>query len=116
MVVLIQYQSAKLGLVSGRSLPQVLGERLPQRARVAFWGQAEIVAAATDIAEVIGGAIALQLLFGLPLVLGGVIVGIASLLLLVVQGRRQRRFEEIIMALTGTAHRSTTTGCDDWSA
>ncbi len=99
MAVLIQYQSAKLGIVSGRSLPQVLGEHLPRRARLAFWGQAEVVAAATDIAEVIGGAVALQLLFGVPLVLGGVIVGVASLLLLTVQGRRQRRFEAVIMML-----------------
>ncbi|MDF0529810.1 Nramp family divalent metal transporter [Tsukamurella sp. 8F] len=99
MAVMIQYQSAKLGLVSGRSLPQVLGERLPRGARLAFWGQAEIVAAATDIAEVIGGAVALHLLFGLPLVFGGVIVGVASLLLLMLQGRRQRRFEAVIMVL-----------------
>ncbi|HAM26478.1 MAG TPA: divalent metal cation transporter, partial [Microbacteriaceae bacterium] len=52
----------------------LLGERLTTRARLAFWAQAELVAAATDLAEVIGGAIALHLLFGLPLLLGGVIV------------------------------------------
>ena len=46
MAVMIQYQSAKLGVVTGRSLPQVLGDRLPRRARLAFWGQAELVAAA----------------------------------------------------------------------
>ncbi|KXP03655.1 Nramp family divalent metal transporter [Tsukamurella pseudospumae] len=100
MAVMIQYQSAKLGVVTGRSLPQVLGDRLPRRARLAFWGQAELVAAATDIAEVIGGALALNLLFGVPLVWGGVIVGLISTALLVLaDGRRQYRFELVIMGL-----------------
>src|SRR6187402_3673866 len=61
MAVLIQYLSAKLGLVTGRTLPQLIGERLGRRSRLAFWVQAEVVAAATDIAEVIGGALALNL-------------------------------------------------------
>ena len=73
MAVVIQYQSAKLGIVTGKTLPGLLGERLPRRRRLAFWAQAEVVAAATDIAEVVGGAIALHLLFDLPLVVGGVI-------------------------------------------
>lgn len=100
MAVMIQYQSAKLGVVTGRSLPQVLGERLPRRARLAFWGQAELVAAATDIAEVIGGALALNLLFGVPLVWGGLIVGVISTVLLTLaDGRRQYRFELVIITL-----------------
>ncbi len=100
MAVMVQYQSAKLGVVTGRSLPQVLGDRLPRRARLAFWGQAEIVAAATDIAEVIGGALALNLLFGVPLVWGGLIVGVISTALLTLaDGRRQYRFELVVMGL-----------------
>jgi len=99
MAVLVQYQSARLGIVTGRSLPELLGERLPRGRRIAFWIQAEVVAAATDVAEVIGGAIALNLLFGLPLVVGGVIVGVVSLGLLAVQGRGQRRFEAAVVAL-----------------
>ncbi|MDP0396582.1 Nramp family divalent metal transporter [Tsukamurella strandjordii] len=100
MAVMIQYQSAKLGVVTGRSLPQMLGERLPRRARLAFWGQAEIVAAATDVAEIIGGALALNLLFGVPLVWGGLIVGVISTVLLTLaDGRRQYRFELVIIAL-----------------
>ncbi|HWU59932.1 MAG TPA: Nramp family divalent metal transporter [Microbacteriaceae bacterium] len=100
IAVLIQYQSAKLGLVTGRSLPELLGERLGTKGRRAFWLQAEIVAAATDVAEVIGGAIALNLLFGLPLFVGGLIVGVMSMLMLAVQSRRgQRTFETVIMAL-----------------
>ncbi|BDZ44376.1 Nramp family divalent metal transporter [Naasia aerilata] len=101
MAWLIQYLSAKLGIVTGRSLPENLGHRIRRRpARIAFWVQAELVAMATDIAEVIGGAIALQLLFGLPLLLGGAITGAVSLALLTVQTRRGARpFERIITGL-----------------
>jgi len=100
MAMLVQYQSSKLGLVTGRTLPELLGERLGTKGRRAYWLQAEAVAAATDVAEVIGGAVALNLLFGLPLLLGGVIVGIVSMLLLAVQSRRgQRSFEGVIVAL-----------------
>ena len=102
IAVLVQYQSAKLGIVTGRSLPELLGERLRTAPRRLYWLQAELVAAATDIAEVIGGALALHLLFGLPLLLGGVIVGIASMMLLSIQSRRgQRSFELVIVVLLG---------------
>ena len=71
-----------------------------RRTRLAYWAQAELVAMATDVAEVVGGAIALYLLFDLPLLLGGVITGVVSLLLLSVQNRRgQRMFERIITGL-----------------
>ena len=100
MAVLVQYQSAKLGIVTGDSLPGVLGQRLRTGPRLAFWAQAEVVAAATDIAEVVGGAIALNLLFGLPLVLGGLVVGAVSMLLLATQNRYgQRRFETLVIGL-----------------
>ncbi|KGF04432.1 manganese transporter, partial [Actinomyces sp. S6-Spd3] len=100
MAVLVQYQSAKLGLVTGRSLPEILGDRLPKRRRIAFWMQAETIAAATDLAEIIGGAIALQLLFDLPLIVGGLIVGAVSMSLLIFQNaQRQRQFEAIVVAL-----------------
>lgn len=100
IAVLVQYQSAKLGLVTGRSLPELLGQRLPTQRRRAFWVQAELIAAATDLAEVIGGAIALHLLFRIPLVAGGVIVGLVSIGLLAVQSRHgQRPFELVIGAL-----------------
>lgn len=99
MAVLIQYLSAKLGLVTGRSLPEVLGDRLPRVGRLAFWVQAEVVAAATDVAEVIGGALALYILFGVPLPLGGLIVGLISMAMLTVQTRGgQRPFEAVILA------------------
>jgi manganese transport protein len=100
MAVLIQYLSAKLGLVTGRSLPELLGDRLPKTRRRLFWVQAELVAAATDLAEVVGGAIALQILFDVPLLLGGLIVGVISTVMLTVQSRRgQRPFEFVIIGL-----------------
>jgi manganese transport protein len=100
MAGLVQYLSAKLGLVTGDSLPEAIAGQLNRPARLAYWAQAEIVAMATDVAEVIGGAIALHLLFGLPLLLGGAITGLVSLLLLRIQDRRgQQLFERVITGL-----------------
>lgn len=98
---LVQYLSAKLGVTTGRSLPQLIGERVANPwLRRAYWAQAEIVAIATDIAEVIGGAVALQLLFGLPLVVGGLITAAVSLAILTVHNRASARiFEWIIISL-----------------
>ncbi|MDQ0382384.1 Nramp family divalent metal transporter [Amycolatopsis thermophila] len=102
MAGLVQYLSAKLGLVTGLSLPENLRERMPRPARLGYWAQAELVAIATDLAEVVGGAIALNLLFGLPLLLGGVITGLVSMALLVVQDRRgQSAFERVVTGLLG---------------
>jgi manganese transport protein len=100
MACLVQYLSAKLGLVTGRSLPEAVADHTRTPTRIAYWLQAELVAMATDLAEVMGGAIALYLLFDLPLVVGGVITGIVSLVLLVVKDRRgQRMFERVITGL-----------------
>lgn len=102
VAVLVQYQSAKLGIVTGMSLSEVLGDRLSTWPRRAYWVQAEFVAGATDVAEVLGGAIALHLLFGVPLWLGGLIVGIAAMALLSLQSRRgQGAFEAVIITLLG---------------
>ena len=98
IAMVIQYQSAKLGIVTGRSLPTLLGKRLSRRGRRAYWVQAEIIAAATDLAEILGGAIALNLLFGIPLLLGGLIVGVVSMIILLLQNpAQQRTFERVIM-------------------
>ncbi len=101
MAWLIQYLSAKLGIVTGTSLPEILGARLRRPAsRRLYWVQAELVAMATDLAEIIGGAVALNLLFGLPLLAGGVITGVISMIVLTVQTRRGPRvFERVIVAL-----------------
>ena len=100
MSVLMQYQSAKLGIVTGKSLPELLGERMSNAGRFMFFMQAEVIAIATDLAEVIGGAIALNLLFGLPLFVGGLVIGAASTVMLWFQGgRTQTTFERIIIVL-----------------
>lgn len=99
MAVIVQYLSAKLGLVTGKSLAEMLGERMPRVSRLLYWAQAELVAVATDLAEVIGGAIALAILFDLPLLIGGIIVGTVSLALLALQRRGQQTFERVIIAL-----------------
>ena len=100
MAGLVQYLSAKLGLVTGRSLPESVADHTRTPTRIAYWLQAELVAMATDLAEVVGGAIALYLLFDLPLLIGGVITGVVSLLLLTLQNRRgQRVFERVIAGL-----------------
>lgn len=101
MAWLIQYLSAKLGVVTGRSLAEILGDRLPGPwVRRAYWLQAELVAMATDVAEVIGGAVALWLLFGVPLPIGGLITGAVSIAMLAVGQRRgARTFEFVVIAL-----------------
>src|SRR3712207_8644647 len=85
MAMLVRGLSAKLGRAPGMSLPQHCRERYPRRVVVGLWGQAELVAMATDLAEIVGGAIALNLLFGLPLVYGGLLTGAWAFVLLAVQ-------------------------------
>lgn len=100
MAGLVQYLSAKLGLVTGRTLPEAVGAQMNRPVRLAYWVQAEVVAMATDVAEVIGGAVALHILFRLPLLVGGLITGVVSLLLLGIQDRRgQRLFEHVITGM-----------------
>ncbi|PZE87203.1 Nramp family divalent metal transporter [Curtobacterium sp. MCBD17_032] len=98
--VVVQYLSAKLGIVTGKSLPELLGLKMRRTPRLLFWAQAEVVAAATDVAEVIGGALALHLLFGVPLVAGGLITGVVSMAILLLQNRRgARTFEAVVTAM-----------------
>src|SRR4029078_6844045 len=100
MAALVQYLSAKVGLVTGRSLPEAVADHTRTPTRIAYWLQAELVAMATDLAEVVGGAIALHLLFDLPTLLGGLITGVGSLVLRAVQNHRgQRTFERVISGL-----------------
>ncbi|KUH70088.1 divalent metal cation transporter [Mycolicibacterium novocastrense] len=100
MACIVQYLSAKLGLVTGMSLPEAVGGRMRRRTRLTYWLQAEMVAMATDLAEVVGGAIALYLLFDLPLLTGGIITGVVSLVLLMVKDRHgQNSFERVITGL-----------------
>jgi len=101
MAWLIQYLSAKLGVVTGLSLAETLGRRIRSTTgRRLYWLQAELVAMATDIAEIIGGAVALWLLFDIPLLAGGLITGAVSMLLLWIQSRRGAKpFEFVVIAL-----------------
>lgn len=98
---LVQYLSAKLGLATGKSLTEHVGERLKMRwTRLAFWAQAELAAMATYVAEIIGGAIALNLLFALPLIAGGLITAAVSLAILALHNRASiRAFERAIILL-----------------
>ncbi len=100
MAMLVQYLSAKVGLVTGQSLPEVVAEKLGRKTRIAYWLQAEIVAIACDIAEIVGGALALNLLFNIPLLLGGLIVGAVSMLLLLIYNSPEKKyFERVIVGL-----------------
>ena len=98
---LVQYLAAKLGIATGKSLPQLMGERLINRkARIAYWSQAQIVAIATDVAEIIGGALALNILFSLPMAIGALATGFFSIAHLSLRERgKERIFEFIIFAL-----------------
>lgn len=96
---LVQYLSASLGTVTGKSLPEVLGSRMQSRGgRLAYWFQGEVIAMATDVAEVVGGAIALNLLWGIPLWQGGLIISAVSMVVLTVHSRfGAKPFERVII-------------------
>ncbi|GAA0576353.1 Nramp family divalent metal transporter [Paractinoplanes ferrugineus] len=97
----IQYLAAKLGIVTGRSLPQLCRDRMRPRARWAMWAQAEIVAMATDLAEFVGAAIGLNLLFGMSLPMAAGVTAVLAFAVLAFQRRGHRPFELAIGALLG---------------
>jgi manganese transport protein len=97
MAMLVQHLSSKLGIATGRSLPELCRERFPRRVTWGLWLQAEAVAMATDLAEFVGAAIALNMLFGVPLLAAGVITAIASFGVLGLEARGRRRFERAMM-------------------
>jgi manganese transport protein len=99
MAMLVQSLSAKLGLATGMSLPQNCRARYRRPVVLGLWVQAEVVAMATDLAEVMGGAIALHLLFGLDLFTGGIVTGAVAFLLLALQTRGDRRYIGAVTAL-----------------
>jgi len=99
MAMLIQYLSAKSGIATGKSLAELCRDTYPRSLSRGLWAQAEVVAIATDLAEVLGGAIALRLLFGLPLMAGGIITAIVAFGLLAIQSRGARPFEVVITGL-----------------
>jgi manganese transport protein len=101
MAMLIQYLSAKLGIATGRTLPELCRDRFPRWMTWALWVQAEVMAMATDIAEFLGAALGLNLLFGMPLLAAGLVTGVIAFAILELQSRGYRRFELAIAALLG---------------
>ncbi len=101
MGMLIQNLSAKIGIATGRNLPELCREHFPRPVTWGLWVQAELIAMATDLAEFIGAAIALNLLFGVPLFHAGLITAVVAFALLALQGRGHRRFELAITGLLG---------------
>ena len=101
MAMLIQYLSAKLGIVTGRDLPENFREHYPRRLSWGMWVQAELISMSTDVAEFLGAALGLNLLFGVPLLPAGLITGVVALAILELQRHGYRRFELAITALLG---------------
>ncbi len=101
VAMLIQYLSAKLGVVADRDLPELVRERYPRRFAWMMWVQAEVMAMSTDIAEFLGAALGLNLLFGVPMLPAGLITGLIAFAILELQTHGVRRFEIAITALLG---------------
>jgi manganese transport protein len=102
MAILLQSLALKLGIASERDLAQACRERYSPPVTIALWLLAEVAIAACDLAEVIGSAIALQLLFGLPLIIGVIITSLDVLLILLLEHRGFRYLEAFVMVLIGT--------------
>jgi manganese transport protein len=101
MAMLVQYLSAKTGVATGRDLPQLCREHYGGRVSVGLWVQAELIAMATDLAEFVGAAIGLNLLFHVPLLAAGLITAVVAFGILALQQRGYRRFELAIAGLLG---------------
>jgi manganese transport protein len=101
IAMVVQTQSAKLGIATGKNLAELCRETFSKRTSVGLWLQAEVVAMATDIAEVVGAALGLNLLFGIPLFPAGLIAGAGAFAILALQQKGFRRLEAAITALVG---------------
>lgn len=97
--ILLQHLSAKLGIVTGRDLAQACGDHYSKPVRIFLWLMAEVMIIACDLAEVIGSAIALNLLFGVPLVFGVVITAADVMIILFLQNKGFRFLEALVVAL-----------------
>ena len=101
MAMIVQYLSAKTGIATGRNLPELCRERFPRPVTWGLWLQAEAIAIATDLAEFVGAAIALNLLFGVPPFAAGLITAVVAFGILGLQSRGYRRFELAIAGFLG---------------
>jgi manganese transport protein len=99
IALLVQYVTAKAGLATGRSLPELCRARFGPRVNIVLWLQAELVAMATDLAEFIGATIGLNLVFGVPLLPGGLVTAVLAFGVLGLERRGYRRYELAIIAL-----------------
>ncbi|MEU8385984.1 Nramp family divalent metal transporter, partial [Streptosporangium sp. NPDC048865] len=99
VALLVQFQAAKLGMATGKSLPRLCRERFSRRGGLLLWLQAEVVVLATDLAEFVGAAIGMQLLFGMPPAMSAVVTAVVALLMLQLRRHgRTRRFELVSAA------------------
>jgi manganese transport protein len=98
MAMLIQTLSAKLGIATGRNLPEVCREQFSHRTSIGLWIQAELIAMATDLAEFLGAALGIHLLLGIALFPAAVITGVITFAILALQRRGFRPFEAVITA------------------
>jgi manganese transport protein len=101
MAMLIQTQSAKVGIATGKNLAELCRENFSRRAALGLWLQAEAIAMATDLAEVMGAALGLNLLFGIPLFPAALIAGAGAFGILALQERGFRRLEAVIAGMVG---------------
>jgi manganese transport protein len=101
MAMLIQSMSAKLGIATGRSLPEVCRDRFPLPVVVFLWLQAELIAMATDLAEFVGAAVGIYLVFGIPLFVAGLLTGVIAFAILALQAYGFRQLEATIAGLVG---------------
>ncbi|MGI8747591.1 MAG: Nramp family divalent metal transporter, partial [Deinococcus sp.] len=101
MAMLIQNLSSKLGIATGRNLPELIRERFPRVGVWFYWVQAELVAMATDLAEFVGAALAFTLLFHLPLLWGAVLTAVLTFAILALQRSGFRAIEIVISAFVG---------------
>jgi manganese transport protein len=101
VAMVVQAQSAKLGIATGKNLAELCRERFSRRSSIGLWLQAELVAMACDIAEVVGAALGLNLLFGIPLFPAGIIAGAGAFAILALQQKGFRRLEAGITVLVG---------------
>ncbi|VDY63693.1 Manganese transport protein MntH [Shimwellia blattae] len=99
MAMLIQLLSAKLGIATGKNLAEQIRDHYPRPVVWLYWIQAEIIAMATDLAEFIGAAIGFKLVFGVSLLQGAVLTGIATFLILMLQRSGQKPLEKVIGGL-----------------
>ena len=97
--MVVQYLSAKLGIATGSSLPEMCRDQFGKRTRIALWLQAELVVIMTDLAEFVGGAIALKLLFGVPLLAGGLLMVFVVFAILMLRVRGRDGFVPVVFTL-----------------